>query len=71
MNEQESLKKRILNLAVQEEGRIDIEGIIREVSEDLLVFIGEMPLADFRDFTNLQIPDVRRKVLQHFMDVVE
>jgi len=69
MNEQESLKKRILNLAVQDE--IDIEAIIREIGNDLMEFIGGMPLADFRDFTNLQIPDVRRKILQHFLDVIE
>ena len=70
MNE-ESLKERILALAVQEEGKIDVEAIIREVGNDLLEFVAEMPLADFQEFSNLQIPDVRRKVLQHFLDVVE
>lgn len=72
---EESLKKRILACFPQpgtakEEWEI-AEAIIREVGEDLLVFMGEMPLADFRGFTNLQVPDVRRKILQHFLDVVK
>ena len=69
--ERKSLKERIRSLAVQDEGKIDIEGIIREVGEDLLAFVGEMPMAEFQDFTNFRIPNVRHKVLQHFLDVEE
>ena len=65
---EESLKKRILDLAVQEEGKIDVEGIIRNVGEELLTFIGQIPLAEFQDFSNLQMPETRRRVLKNFLD---
>lgn len=65
----QSLKKRILIHAVQEEGRVDVEGIIREVGEDLLKWIGEGEMAEFQDFTNLRIPRVRHRLLNSFLDV--
>ncbi|KKM23268.1 hypothetical protein LCGC14_1616880 [marine sediment metagenome] len=65
---EESLKERILVLAVQEEGKIDVEGIIRAVGEKLLAFIGEVPLAEHQYFSNLQTPNIRRKVLNQFLE---
>lgn len=65
---EESLKERILALAVQEEGKTDVEGIIRAVGEDLLAFIGEVPLAEYQDYSNLQTPNIRRKVLNQFLE---
>ena len=69
--ERKSLKERIRSLAVQDEGKIDIEGIIREVGEDLLKWIGEGEMAEFQDFTNLRIPRVRHRLLNSFLDVEE